>query len=497
MTLGFTALDYMVMVTYILAIIGMSLFFMRRQKNTTDYFLGGRSFPWFPVAISMYVTLFSPISFIASPGRAYNYGMTMYLYSIFAVIGAILGIIIFVPFLRKLSLTTAYEYLERRFDLNIRLLASFLFLMLRVFYLGVVLFATAIALRPATGWPLLLSIVLVGVIATFYTTMGGMKTVVWSDVLQFTILFGAILWIVFMLAGSHPEGFIGIWNNAKSQGRTFNRLAEGGFYHFNPFITTFWGIFLFSVFTKLGYAAADQSCIQRYLSTRKARDASKSFLWGTILSIPVQFLLYFTGLGLFYYYGANPSKALTGMPGDQALPHFIATELPPGVTGLIMAAILAAVMSTVDSVLNSLSACTVTDFYRRVFRPHKTEKHYLRVAMIATVVWGFVAIMSAIAIINLYGTDLKKNPLMTVSNATIGFFIGILLALFLLGILTRRSNPAGVFAPKLSFTWIAIIGCSVTFAVGYAVSLFTPLPVSEKINGFIYWDLRKQKSEDS
>ena len=234
------------------------------------------------------------------------------------------------------------------------------------------------------------------------------------------------------------------------------------------------------------------------------------------MSIPVQFLLYFAGLGLFYYYAAHPQKALPGMAGDHALAHFISTELPPGATGLIMAAILAAVMSTVDSVLNSLSACTVTDFFKRVIKPGASEHYYVRVARTATVLWGIVAVMSAVAIIQLYGIDLKKNPLMTVSNATIGFFIGILLAVFLLGILTRRANSTGVFSgigvgfaavltvtalyyfrdlsedsPKLSFTWITIIGCFVTFSVGYAVSLFTHPPGIEKTGGFVYWDLRK------
>ena len=203
--------------------------------------------------------------------------------------------------------------------------------------------------------------------------MGGMKTVVWSDVLQFTIICGGLLWIVFKLAGSHPDGFSGIWMNARSQGRTFAQVTKGSFYQFNPFVTTFWGIFVFSFFTKFGYAAADQTSIQRYLSTRRAKDASRSFLWGAILSIPVQFLLYFTGLGLFYFYAVHPEKAFPGMAGDNVLALYIATELPPGVTGLLMAAILAAVMSTVDSVLNSLSACTITDFYRRVFNPMKRK----------------------------------------------------------------------------------------------------------------------------
>ena len=204
------------------------------------------------------------------------------------------------------------------------------------------------------------------------------------------------------------------------------------------------------------------------------------------------------------------------MAGDHALAHFISTELPSGAKGLIMAAILAAVMSTVDSVLNSLSACTVTDFFKRIIKPDASEKYYLRVAKIATVLWGFIAVISAIAIIKLYGVDLKKNPLMTISNATIGIFIGILLAVFLLGILTRRASSTGVFAgigaglaavftvsalyyfrdlpegsPKLSFTWITIIGCFVTFSVGYIVSLFMPPPGIEKTDGFVYWDFRK------
>lgn len=512
--MGFESLDYVVILLYLLAIVGISVFFMKGQKDTADYFLGGRRFHWFPIAISMYATVFSAISFISSPGRAYNKGMTMYLYSIFAVLGALLGVKIFVPFFRRLSLTTAYEYLEYRFNLGIRLLASFLFLMLRVFYLGVVLYATAVALEPFTGWSYSFSIVIVGVIATLYTALGGMKTVVWTDVVQFAILLGGILLVVFMLGRAHPDGFTGIWQYARSEGHTFNEVAEARFYRFDPFVTTFWGIFIFSVFTKLGYASADQSSIQRYLSTRNEKDASRSFFVGALLSIPVQFLLYFAGLGLLYFYATYPQKALPDMAGDHALARFISTELPAGVKGLLMAAILAAVMSTVDSVLNSLSACTVTDFVRRVFRPHATEQYYLRYARIATVAWGIVAIASAICIVALYG-DLKKNPLMTVSNATVGFFIGILLAVFLLGILTKRANPTGVFAgtgaglvavlvvtslfyfrdlpegsPQLSFTWITIVGCFVTLVVGYGVSLLTPPPAIEKIERFTYWHLR-------
>ena len=379
--MGFGIVDYVVMAVYTLVIIGMGMYFMRGQDNTEEYFFGGRRFHWLPVAISLYASLFSAISFLAAPGEAYNNGMMYYLWTFFVVPGAILAIIIFVPFFHGLSLTTAYEYLERRFNLHIRLLASFLFLMLRSFYLGIVLFACGIALYPVTGWSIPVSILFIGAVATLYTTLGGMKSVVWTDVMQFFVLIGGLLLIVYLIRAEHPDGFTGIWMHARSHGHTFNQITDRSFYSFNPFVRlSLWAMIVYSIFYKLGAASADQIVIQRYLSTRKKSYASRSLLWGTLLSIPVQFLLFFTGLGLFYFYGVHPEKALPGMTGDHVLVHFISSELPAGVGGIIMAAILAAVMSTVDSVLNSLSACTVNDFYKRVFRSHASEKELLRVA---------------------------------------------------------------------------------------------------------------------
>ncbi len=512
--MGFGYLDYAAMVAYIGGIVAMGFFFMRRQETTEDYFLGGRRFHWLPVAISMFASLFSAISYIAVPAEAYNHGLMLFLFSVSVILGVPLAIIIFVRFFRRLSLTTAYEYLERRFDLRVRLMASFLFMLLRSFYLGVVLFASAVALQPATGWPVWFSIVLVGVVATIYTTMGGMKSVIWTDVVQFVVLFGGIVLILGILIADNSDGFGGIWSYAKDRQHTFNQLSDAKFYSFDPYQRiSLWILIISAVFTKLGYAGVDQVTIQRYLSTRSENDASRSLIWGTLLGVPMMFLLYLTGLGLFYFYGTHPDKALPGMTGDHALAHFISTELPPGVGGIVMAAILAAVMSTVDSGLNCLSACSVTDFYSRVFRPDASEKRKLRVAQIMTIAWGAMSILCAGIIMWLFGTETGRNPLVVITNVTIGFFTGILLGVFLLGVLSKRANTPGVLvgavaglaaalavtapyyfrelppdAPRLSFLWINIIGCLVTIVVGYVVSLLAPPPAPERIKALTYWD---------
>ena len=443
--MGFGFWDYAAMTAYIGGIVGMGLFFMTRQKSTEDYFLGGRGFHWLPVAISMFASLFSAVSYISAPAEAYNNGMMLFLKSALVLLGVPLAVIIFVRFFRRLSLVTAYEYLERRFDLRVRLLASGLFLLLRSFYLGVVLFASAVALQPATGWSLWFSIILVGTVATLYTTMGGMKSVIWTDVVQFFVLFGGILVVLGVLAAGHSEGLSGIWAYAKAREHTFNQISESSFYSFDPFLRiSLWMMIISAVFTKLSLAGADQISIQRYLSTRNEKDATRSLVWGTLLGVPVMFLLFLTGLGLFWFYGTHPDKALPGMAGDHALARFISNELPPGVGGIIMAAILAAVMSTVDSGLNSLSTCTITDFYSRLLNPDASESRRLGYAKLMTVAWGLFSIVSAALMIWLYGAQRGRNPLVIVSEVTLGFFGGILLGVFLLGVLTRRANSGGV-----------------------------------------------------
>jgi SSS family transporter len=511
---GFDWLDYAAVVVYLASLVAGGMYFMRRQNDTTDFFLGGRGFHWLPVAISMFTSLFSAISYVSVPAEAYNHGMMLFLFSVSVILGVPPAVLIFVRLFRRLSLITAYEYLERRFNLRVRLAASFLFLLLRSFYLGVVLCASGVAMRPATGWPVWATVAVVGSVATIYTAMGGISSVIWIDVMQFIVLLGGILLVVGQLAMAHPDGLSGIWSYAAQHGHTFNQLTDPSFYSFDPYVRiSFWVLVVSAVFTKLGYAGADQISIQRYLSTRSERDASRSLIWGTLLGIPVMFLLYFTGLALFWFYAMHPEKALPGMRGDHALALFVSHELPSGVGGLVIAGILAAVMTTIDSGLNSLATCTITDFYGRIGSPRADDASKLYWARVSTVAWGAVSIASAGLIMWLFGADSDRNPLIVVTNVTIGFFTGILLGIFLLGVLTQRANASGVLigavaglvaataitvpfyfcdlppdAPRLSFLWINVIGCLTTIVVGYGASLLTAAPTAEKLDGLTYWD---------
>jgi SSS family transporter len=362
-----------------------------------------------------------------------------------------------------------------------------------------------------------LSIILMSALATIYTSFGGIKSVIWIEVMQFFIFVGGILLVLGILVFRYGGGIGEIWEYAQQRGHTFEQLASPSFYSLDPFLrVSLFGVLLSSIFTKLTLAGADQVSIQRYLSTRNESDAARSLIWGTILGIPVMFLLFLTGLALYWFYGTYPDWGVEGMTGDQALPHFLAHHLPPGFGGLMTAAILSSAMSTVESGLNSLSTCTVTDFYSRLVRPNATESQKLLLAKVFTVFWGLISMLSAVAIVWLYGAQNGKNPLVTISEVTLGFFGGILLGVFFLGILSRRATPRGVMigiiagffaalavtAPfyfrelppgqkPLSFFWINIIGCVATFGTGYAASGMCRHPDAVKIIGLTYWDRHK------
>jgi len=494
--MGLGTLDYITMAAYVVLLIGISIFFMRSQVNPTEYFLGSRRFHWFPLAVGLFASLFSSVSFVAAPGEAYNYGMPLFLKSCFILLAVPLAVVIFVRTFRRMNLTTAYEYLEVRFDLRVRLLASGLFLLLRAWYLGTVLYATAVALHPATGLRPWLSIVLLGIATTLYTALGGLKSVVWADLLQFVIMFGGALGALVALITWSPDGFAGIWQHARSQGHTFGALNNAEFYSLNPFVrVSLWALLVSAIFIKLGAAGTDQITVQRYLSTRDPKGAVKTMVWGTVLGIPLMLVLYLCGLGLLRFYHLHPERALPGMTGDDVFTHFISSELPPGVGGLIMAGVISAALGTGGSCLNSLSACTITDFWKRVLRPEASEAELIRLARVLTLIWGGISVVLAIGVIWLFGADRRTNSLVVITQVTINFFTGVLLGVFLLGVLTRRVHAKGVLAgaaaglasalavtvpsylldrpaeaPRLSFLWINIIGCLMTMIVGYAAS---------------------------
>jgi SSS family transporter len=508
MNQGLSVFDYAVMIIYLAAMIGTGYWVGRKQHNTEDFFLAGRGMAWWPVAISLFASLFSAISYIAMPGEAYNYGMNMYLGGIIALLPMPIMIAVFLRLFYKLKLWTAYEYLEKRFDVRARALGSVAFMFMRGVYLGVVLYATAMLLQPTIGWPLWFSVLVVGIIGTLYTALGGMAAVIWTDVIQFFILLGGIIIIIAIVAFQVPGGLLGIWTEANNMGHGFNLSAASGFWDFDfTRRITIWA-WLLAFLPSCISPAIDQVNLQRCLSCKSFKSASFAVVGATVGMLPVILIFYIAGLALLVYFKTIYKGALPeNFNGDSAFTFFAANVLPIGLRGLLIAGILAAVMSTVDSTVNSLTAVTIKDIYQRLLKKNQPEEHYLKASKILTWIWGGISILFGLMIIAIFAS--RDIPLLEVSNVCIGTLGGIILGFFALGLLTYRSNSPGAMtgvisgviisfsfawffylsqdkSERVSFLWLGLVSNSSVIIIGYISSLFYGLRHKD-IDGYVVW----------
>lgn len=506
---GLSVVDYVVIAIYMLAMIAMGYVIGQKQKNTEDYFLAGRKMTWWPIALSLFASLFSAISYVAMPGEAFNYGMNMALSAPLALLPIPIMVLVFLRLFYNLKLWTAYQYLEMRFDVNVRLLGGASFLLLRGFYLGVVLYATALVLQPAMGWSVTTSILVVGLSSTIYTAMGGMAAVIWTDVVQTIILIGGVFLVIGMVAMEVTGGVAGIWSQAAALGHGFDLSAESGIWSWNLNQRIVVWVWLISLVPMCISPATDQVNLQRCLSSRSLKTAGGAVFASGLLSVVNTFLFYFAGLAvLVYFRNLRPDALPPGMKGDLAFTHFISHHLPIGVRGLLMAAILAAVMSTVTAVINSLAAVTIKDFYERIIRPGRDDAHYMRASYWMTWVWGLGSIGLSLMIVYLYAS--RDIPLLEVSTVTLGFFGNLVLGVFMLGLLTYRGTSFGAFAgvflgggfsawltwvhylqpapeERLSFLWLGLIGLGSVFVSGYVFSWLESRPDMTRIWNYVVW----------
>lgn len=449
----------------------------RRQRSTEDYFLAGRGMRWWPVAISLFASLFSAISYIAMPAEAYNFGCTMLVCGLVSVLALPVMLFVFLRFFHAMRLFTINEYLERRFSVRIRLINSLFFICVRLTYLGVVLYATAMLLDRALGWPAWLSVIVVGLFCTLYTSMGGMEAVVWTDVMQFFVLLGGVLLIIGAVAWDMPGGVAGIWQFASEQGHGFELGASSGFWDFDQRgRINIWPLLLGLPGAFIG-PATDQINLQRCMSCAKFSDVTRAVMANTILNVPICFIFYFAGLAVFAFFKSLHPELDSGLNGDLAFCQFITTHLPMGLRGVLAAGVLAAVMSTVDSVENSLSAVFVKDIYGRVLRPGREEAHYLKVAKATTAVIGLSTCLFGLLVLLIFkGRDI---PLLEISNVCLGVLGSFSMGIFVLGLLSVRVTPKAML--------IGIVG-AIPFAVYFTVFRYLLPPVSERI-GFMYLGL--------
>jgi SSS family transporter len=491
---NFGIAGYIVLVVYMAATVLLGLSFTRKQKSLAGYFLAERSAPWWAVGISVLACDLSAISYMGAPAWTYEndlrYAMTFFMLPIMAVVVAY----IFIPFLARLKVFTIFEYLEHRFGLDSRLFASAIFLLQRAAHIAIAIYAISLALQQIIGWEVWACVALVGGLTSLYTVLGGMKAVLWTDVMQFFVLLTGIVVMAVVVLWSFGGNALQIWHVAAEAGHTKMFTWSSDFW--NPKFwmeMSVWGLFWGTLVYQVGAYGSDQVLVQRYLAAGSARMMAKSLIFSGLLGVPVMAVLYLLGLGFFAFYHAPENAAMLSSLNEliartndksMVLPHFVRNVLPSGLAGLVFAGLFAATMSVFSSGLNSLSTATCMDFIVRLrrLRPN-SEEMTLTGARWVTLVWGVVVTLAAIGV---YVAHIGSSLIET-STAILGFFSGPLLGMFLLGIFTTRATSLGAILGALagfisaillwhhvSFIWYSVTSCLPTLVFGYVLSFLTP-----------------------
>lgn len=431
-----TTLDWAILAAYMAALIAMSIFLGKDQENAEDYYVGGRNLPWWAVGLSTMATQCSVVSFISIPAFVAlkkNGGLLWIQYEMSVPIAMVFIMVVLIPFFRKLKLVSVYEYLEMRFDRRIRLLLSGVFLFARGLGTGVGVYTTALVLQVCTGLDLWIIILSVGVITIIYDSIGGMAAVVWSDVVQLVVLFAGIFICIWFAVG-HAGGL----DAAIDAFPTDRRVGlSGGTGVFDGAEAPFLAYLVGGFFLYVAYYGTDQSQTQRELSAPTLADTKKSLILNGFGRAPLTGLYLLLGVAVGAAYFQLPElQALVDGKLDNLVPYFVVHYLPTGVRAVLIAAMLAAGMSSLDSSLNSLSASTMQDFVltRRTF----TDAEQLKLSKITTITWGIAITIFAFFVGNIADTVLEAV------NKIGSAFNGPILATFVWGVLTTTVTARGV-----------------------------------------------------
>lgn len=490
-----TGLDLTIIFGYLVGIVLFGAWFARRQKTTSDYFLGDRSVPWWAVAASIVATETSTITFISVPGIAFARGGNFqFLQLVFGyLLGRVVISLLFIPSYFRGELMTVYQLLDRRFGGKIKVLSASLFVIMRNIADGIRLLLTAIVLaavytsfQPSANAELIIvgSVVLIGAAMIIFTYFGGMEAVIWVEVIQLGIYIVGALAAAVILVTSIDGGFTAAVATASQYGKF--SLFDFSFDLTKTF--TFWAGLIGGCFLTMSTHGTDQYLVQRYLCTDRPKRAATALLTSgaVVLAQFIGFLFIGVLLFAFYHpftdpgYAAAASTAFPFAGGDRVFPDFITRHLPPGLSGLVVAAIFAAAMS---SSLNSIAATAVNDLYKPL-RPRGTDKHYLKVSHVLTLVWGVVQIAVALVLRN------QNRSALDLALSIASLINGPILGVFLVGVFLRRVSQAPAligmlvsivtmlyiyFQTRLAWTWYVFVGSMVTLAVAWIASFaFAP-----------------------
>jgi SSS family solute:Na+ symporter len=490
-----SALDWFVIAAYLAGTLGLSAWLAHSQNSPADYYVGGRTLPWWALALSILATQSSANSFLGIPAFVAlvpGGGLTWLQYELMLPLAMVVIMVVLVPVLRGLSLISVYEYLERRFDRPTRHVLSAVFLLSRGLATGVAVYAAAVVVQVCTGLPLAWCIVGVGGMTVVYDTMGGMRAVVWTDVIQMAVL---LLGIVVCIAYAWPlaggaAGILAAHDPARLAAVQWaHGVGDGA-------SAPMWGFVLGGLVLYVAYYGVDQSQVQRQLAAPSVNDAQRALLLNGLARFPLTLLYCALGLavGAVYWTSEPLRAAVPAARLDYLVPRFIELHLPAGVRGVLVAAILAAAMSSLDSALNSLSAATLRDFVEPRLGRNAPESRRLLASRLVTVGWG-VAIVGFGLVVGDLATSVVEGI-----NRIGALFYGPLLAAFGCGILDRRARGPAVLAgvavgltlnaalawglgAQLFWMWWNVTGLVAAAAVTLAVSRWLPPPAPAQLEG--------------
>lgn len=473
---SFGLFNYLILFLYFGSLLMIGWHFSKRQQSAEDYFKGGGRIPWWAAGLSIFGTVLSAISFMAIPAKTFAMDWSYLLYNMGPLYIAPIVIMLFLPFFMQLNITTVYEYLENRFNVVIRLLGSLAFILYQLGRIAIVLYLPAIALNVVTGMDIMISIGIVGVISLIYTMMGGIEGVIWTDVLQVIVLMGGGFICLGLIIYRYDGNLIDMFTVAHAQ-QKFNVFD----FSWDLKRSSLPVVLMAGVFSNLVFYGTDQTVVQRYLTANSKESASKSIWTNALLIIPGTLLFFMIGTALFLFYQSQPERMNPALAANDAIfPYFIFTELPQGLSGLLIAGVFAASMSSISSSINSIAAAYTTDFHHRF----SLGGEPLKVARNASLVIGLVGTLFAMLMAT---WDIKS--LWDEFLKILGLITGGMGGVFVLGFISKRAHSYGVLVGLIGsaifqayiamnqtvhlllFTSTGFISCLV---LGYVASLIIP-----------------------
>ena len=481
---SFGTLNWTTLMLYLGGLVVVGYVCARGTKSSEDFYLGGHSIPWWAAGMSIFGTTLSAITYLALPARVYGTSWSVIILNAGIVIVAPLIASVYVPRLRRINAITAYQYLEERFDVGLRLFGSASFIILQLFRMGIVVFLPALALSAVTGFSLTLCILLMGVIATVYTAFGGIKAVIWTDVIQVIVLVGGALLALSIVVFRLDGGLSTMISIGTEKGKFAMPAFEWSWSGDALFVLLLGGIFS----NALVPYTSDQAVVQRYLTTSSEKEAQKAVWTNACLAVPASLIFSVMGIALFVFYKVNPESLGPLEKNDQILPWFVAHEMPAGLAGIVIAGVFAAAMSSLDSSMHSICTAVSNDFVKRK-KPDWKDSDQLRFARALVFCLGVLGTSMA-----LFMSQIDTGHIFDFLIGLMGLIGGPLAGLFLLAIFAHQAKKHHAwfglicsliaifycqYLTDLNGLLYGLVGVGVCFSVGYALSF---LPQKTNLN---------------